>query len=104
MRILNLQINRQFPCLLALHLVEWVVVHQLRLDGVLEVHLLLGSHHGLGVVLEEHLLQAGPIHLLDVVIKEILPLGGHTCANNVSGVQGLGQLLQLVHGTVDAGD
>ena len=45
MRILNLQMNRQVPCLLAvLHLGEAGVVHLLGLD----------------VVLEELLLQAGP--------------------------------------------
>ena len=53
--------NRQFPCLLAvLHLDE---------DGV--VHLL-----GLDVVLEEHLLQDGLVHLLDVVIEELLLQAG----------------------------
>ena len=70
MRILNLQMNRQFPCLLAvLHLGEAGVVHLLGLD----------------VVLEEHLLQDGLVHLLDVVIEELLPLGGHHVVGHIPG-------------------
>ena len=70
MRILNLQMNRQFPCLLAvLHLGEAGVVHLLGLD----------------VVLEEHLLQDGLVHLLDVVIEELLPLGEHLVVEHVPG-------------------
>ena len=62
--------NRQFPCLLALlHLDETGLVHLLRLD----------------VFLEEHLLQAGLVHLLDVVIKELLPLGGHHVVRHIPG-------------------
>ena len=65
MRILNLQMNRQVPCLLAvLHLGEAGVVHLLGLD----------------VVLEEHLLQDGLVHLLDVVIEELLTLAVTVCS------------------------
>ena len=70
MRILNLQMNRQVPCLLAvLHLGEAGVVHLLGLD----------------VVLDEHLLQAGLVHLIDVVIEELLPLGGHHVVGHFPG-------------------
>ena len=69
-RILNLQMNRQVPCLLAvLHLGEAGVVHLLGLD----------------VVLEEHLLQDGLVHLLDVVIEELLSLGGHDVVGHIPG-------------------
>jgi hypothetical protein len=58
--------NRQVPCLLAvLHLVEWVVVHLLRLDEVIEEHLPQGGH----LVVVVHipgglLLVSKPNHLL----------------------------------------
>ena len=37
------------------------------------------------VVLEEHLLQDGLVHLLDVVIEELLPLGEHLVVEHVPG-------------------
>ena len=35
------------------------------------------------MVLEEHLLQAGLVHLLDVVIEQLLPLGEHLVVEHV---------------------
>ena len=37
------------------------------------------------VVLEEHLLQDGLVHLLDVVIEELLPLGEHLVVEHIPG-------------------
>ena len=66
---------------------------------VLEEHLLLGSHHGLGVVLEEHLLQAGLVHLLDVVIEELLLQAGPRIEDQYPGELLLhaSKLVQLLH-------
>ena len=66
-----------------LHLYEAGLVHLLRLD----------------VFLEEHLLQAGLVHLLDVVIEELLPLGGHHVVGHIPGELLLhaSKLVQLLH-------
>ena len=60
MRILNLQLNRQIhSSWQLLHLVEGVVVHLLRLDGVLEELLPLGEHLVVVLVPGELLLLVG---------------------------------------------
>jgi hypothetical protein len=83
MRILNLQLNRHYHISWQLlYLDEAGVVHLLRLD----------------VVLKERLLQAGLVHLLDVVIEELLPLGGHLVVDIPRGLLLLSsKLVQLLH-------
>ena len=84
MRILNLQMNRQVPCLLAvLHLEEAGVVHLL--DVVIERLLPLGEH--LVVVIPGELLHASKVvqllHTLPTLGWQLLVAGGRLLAGSL---------------------